>query len=256
MHPEYGAGVEEIQGEIPLRDRVEGVGEGTQAELFRSRGGIYGMRCPAKRRSPQWRDVCGLLGRLQPPDVALQGLEVGEQVVGEQYRLGALQVSVTGEHELPVLLRHVHERPHRCEHAAPDLLRRVADEEAEVERHLVIAAASRVQLESDVADQLFEPPLYGGVDILVLQGPGELPRLDLRQNRLETAHELVRFLRLYYPLFTEPLRRPARPVRRPGLHRPRQDYGSIEALERFRRRSSEPAAPEGSPATLAHGPAV
>src|SRR3712207_6846306 len=55
--------------------------------------------------------------------VALEGLEVGEQVVGEQKGLGALQMGVAGEDEARVCLRHLDERPHRREHAAPRLLR-------------------------------------------------------------------------------------------------------------------------------------
>src|SRR5918992_5950857 len=105
-------------------------------------------------------------------------------MVGEQYRLRPLQVGVAGEHEIPVSLSYLHERPQRREHTVLYSLRRVADEEVEVERHLVVAAAARVQLEGYVAYQFSEPPLDRCMDVLVLNGPGELSRLDLRQHPL------------------------------------------------------------------------
>src|SRR3712207_8685976 len=63
-------------------------------------------------------------------------------------------------------------------------------EEVEVERYLVVAAAARVQLEGNIADDLFEPSFDGGVHVLVLEGPRELSCLYLCQRSEEHTSEL------------------------------------------------------------------
>src|SRR3712207_8323658 len=63
----------------------------------------------------------------------------------------------------------------------------------------IVAAPARVQLEADVADYVYKPPLDGGVDVLVLEGPRELARLDLGQNpdrkstRLNSSHANISY---------------------------------------------------------------
>src|SRR5215213_8789609 len=74
------------------------------------------MRRTCERSGPERRDTGGLPCGLQPPQVPPEGLEVGEQVRGEQDRLCALKMRVARENEIPVFLCHLDERAHRGEH--------------------------------------------------------------------------------------------------------------------------------------------
>jgi hypothetical protein len=96
VHPEYGAGVEEVEDEVPLGDRIQRVRERLHPQLLGREPGIYGMRRTAQRRRAQRRDARRLRSRLEPSEVPAKRLEVGEQVVGEQDRLSSLKMGVSG----------------------------------------------------------------------------------------------------------------------------------------------------------------
>ena len=65
MQPEHGAGVEQIQREVTIRDGIERVGERRHPELLRRERGIYGMRRTRERGRPERRDTGGLARRLE-----------------------------------------------------------------------------------------------------------------------------------------------------------------------------------------------
>src|SRR3990170_1670323 len=129
------------------------------------------MRRPAQGRGAQRGDVRRLAGCFEAFEVAPERPEMGEQVVGEQYRLRPLEVRVAGQYEIPMRPGDLDERAHRLQQTVPYAPRGVPDEEAQVEGDLVVAAAARVQLQRHVADQLAQPPLYGRVYVLVRKRP-------------------------------------------------------------------------------------
>jgi hypothetical protein len=144
VQPEHGAGVQQVQRKISVRDRIEGVVEGLHTEFFRRELRIYGMGRSRQGGSPERRYARRLARRLQPPDIPLERPEVGEQVVGEQHRLGPLEVRVAGEDQGPLPLGHLEEREHRGEHCGAYLSGRVPDEEMHVEGDLIVPTPARV----------------------------------------------------------------------------------------------------------------
>ena len=76
-----------------------------------------------------------------------------------QHRLRALQVRVAGEHRLPVCPGEVEQRRLHFTHAPLDALNLAAQPQAQRRRHLIVAAATRVELASRVADKRDEPRL-------------------------------------------------------------------------------------------------
>src|SRR5215212_9748536 len=69
------------------------------------------MRRTRERSRPERRNVGGPERGLQSRNVAFQGLEMREQMVGEQNGLGALEVRVTGEDEVSLELHIARDLP-------------------------------------------------------------------------------------------------------------------------------------------------
>ncbi len=67
----------------------------------------------------------------------------------------------------------------------------VADPQAEVQRHLIIAAAGRVQAARRFADQLIQARLHIHVDVLELVAEGEGPARDLGFDGVQSAQNGV-----------------------------------------------------------------
>ena len=72
-----------------------------------------------------------------------------------------------------------------------DVVDRVADKQFEVGRHLVIAAASRVQLASDISEPRNQRALDVHVNIFELHRIGELTPFDLRPDIVQRPHDRV-----------------------------------------------------------------
>ena len=109
-------------------------------------------------------------------DVAGQRPEVREQVVREQHGLGALQVRVAGQRDLGRLPRALQQHALQLVDPRRDRPALAAQVEAHVERDLVVAAATGVQLGTDRARDLGDPPLDRGVDVLVARRERERRR--------------------------------------------------------------------------------
>src|SRR5215210_1796660 len=126
----------------------------------------------------------------------------------------------------------------------------------QVEGDLVVAAAARVQLERDIADDLAQTPLDGRVHVLVRQRPREPPRLNFLQHRPQTPYQLPGLLVGHYPGLAE---HPGVSDRALYIVRSEPDVegdGGVQPLECVRWGGREPAAPEWSRVSLAHGYAV
>ena len=114
---------------------------------------------------------------------------MGQQVMGQQHGLGPLQVGVAGQVHVGgvggplgqrLLQRHdVVGHPHEGAPAP----------QAQVGRHLVVAAAPGVQLGPDVAGQLGDPALDGRVDVLVAGGVDEDAGGELLLDQIERIDE-------------------------------------------------------------------
>ena len=196
MHHEDGAGGQELDGEVPVGYRVHGVvggfgkaqGGGGLEPIHRVGGGGQGAR-------PQGALVHPLQAVLQPGHVPAEHVGVGHHVVGEGGGLGPLQVGVAGHDGVQVGLRLPDKHLLQLQHHADDLGDLLLDVEAEVHRHLVVAAGGLEPL-ARVADVLGEQGLDVHVDVLVLQGELHLVGLDVGQNGLEAVDNLLRLVLL------------------------------------------------------------
>ncbi len=92
---------------------------------------------------------------------------VGEQVVGQQHRLGPLEVGVAGQVGLAGGLGQLEQHLLEDEHPTGDPDDLALGEEPQIGGHLVVAAATGVQLRAGRAGQLGDPALDHGVDVLV-----------------------------------------------------------------------------------------
>src|SRR6266403_531206 len=78
--------------------------------------------------------------------IAVEHTDVGEEVMGEEHRLGALEVRVPGHRRLTVPFGLVQERRLHGLQRRVEVAEHVAEVEALVESDLVVARAPRVEL--------------------------------------------------------------------------------------------------------------
>ncbi len=165
----------ELGHEVAGRGAVDGVGARVgEAELRRHGPGVEPEAGPGERARAV-RRVGGHAGVpvAQPVDVAQQRPRVGEQVVGQQDRLGVLEVGPAGHDHVEVVTRPGDERVDEVESTRGHVPRLVAQVGLEQRRDLVVArpagAEPTAHLGPDVLDQ---QPLEGTVHVLV-GGVGE-----------------------------------------------------------------------------------
>ena len=122
-----------------------------------------------------------------------------------------LQVGVPGHEHVLLLVRALHHHADEGLEALLDGAHLPEEPEAHVRRDLVVARAAGVQLPAEGADELGQPALVGGVDVLVVGLDFELRNvsamlravcaarahsalLPLLLDRLEAVHDLLLFL--------------------------------------------------------------
>ena len=174
-------GAQVVQDEVAVGDRVDRVGrDALEAELGRHGAAIGGEVDPRQRPGAERQRRRLLGGEAQPRAVALEHPHVGEQVMAQVDRLGALQVRVARQRPVEVALGGVDQRRHEPGHGAGARQCGLAREERDVGRHLVVARARGVQPPAHRARDLGEPPLDGHVDVLVVGREREAPVAQLR----------------------------------------------------------------------------
>ena len=102
---------EKLNDVVTVGHRVHGVGaDRVETELPRDVGAIDGVGDAGQGAAAERQDVDAAQAIAQAVRVAVEHLEVGEQVVREQHRLRALQVSVAGHDGVGVLAGEREER--------------------------------------------------------------------------------------------------------------------------------------------------
>src|SRR5690606_19121960 len=124
----------------------------------------------------------------QPLRVPGQRLDVGEDVVGEEDRLGVLEVGAAGHGHVRVGLGQADQRVLELGDQTADDPGVVAQVHPEEGGHLVVAGAARAQLAAQVgAEALQEAAFQGRVHVLVGDGAGEGAVGDVRLQPVEAG---------------------------------------------------------------------
>ena len=122
---------------------------------------------PGERAGAQRADRRPLVPVLQPVDVAGDGVRVRQQLVGDEHRLGVLQVGHARRGDVLVPLGEPEQRElqgRQLRHQGPDVVPQV---QPQVGGDLVVAAAPGPQLAAERAELLEQPALEGLVHVLV-----------------------------------------------------------------------------------------
>ena len=152
--------------------------------------GVEGQRGAGQRPGAQRRDVEPVHRREEPVDVARQRPAVRQEVVGQQHRLGPLQVGVAGQVHVARLAGPLGQGVLERQHVLGDVDQRPAAPQAQRGRHLVVAAPAGVQLGPHVAGQLGHPALDRRVHVLVAGGEDEGAAGQLVLDGVEGVEEL------------------------------------------------------------------
>ena len=153
----------------------------SRATASRSRSQLSPASAPGAQRQLAGRPP----RRVEPPRVAPEHPEVGEQVVSEVHGLRALQVRVAGHRPVGVALGELQQALHQRAGQPTRQPRVVADEERDVRRHLVVPRPAGVELAAKRADHLDQAALDGHVDVL-------LALLDRERAALHLVRDVVR----------------------------------------------------------------
>ena len=190
VHRGERADVGEIGDEVTVGDGIDAVAErARQIELARDRRRIDRIRHARERAGTERRHRRALARLVHAHPVAPQRLDVREQVVRERDRLRALQVRVSRHHRVDLGRSPLDESPREREQRAVETVQQLDDEQAQVQRDLVVAAAAGVQLSADGAGALGQHALDRRMHVLRIGGPREGPVRDLGRDALELAHE-------------------------------------------------------------------
>jgi hypothetical protein len=111
--------------------------------------------------------------------------------VAEQHRLRALEVRVEGQDGVAVAPREDDERALHGADAGREDLARLHEVQAQVRRHLVVAAARGVQALAVLADELREAALHRHVDVLVGRERLEGVLVELERDALQALHDAL-----------------------------------------------------------------
>ena len=174
---------------VAVAHRVEAVGaDGGEAEIAGERLAVD--REGGARRAPP-RPSGSTSARARPcPEalaIALEHEHVGEQMVREDHRLGALQVRVAGHRRLDVLLGALDRGPGARRRPSTTGATTVSQVEPLVEGDLIVPRASRVELAADGPASSVETALDVRVDVLELRPETEAPGLDLVPHGRESV---------------------------------------------------------------------
>ncbi len=150
---EGGDGLRELEGEVAVAGRVHAVGRGgVEVEGAGGDGAVEGEGCACDGSGAERAEVHALAGVGEAGGVALDHADVGEEPVGYEDGLGALEVGVGGHDGFACGFGEVDEGFAPCGEASEGVVDGFADEEAHVSGDLLVAAAAGVELEGEVAD--------------------------------------------------------------------------------------------------------
>jgi hypothetical protein len=182
VDPEEGKIEEGLGHEVAVGHRVERILETrSESELLGHAVRVEGQRRPGQGSRPRGRHVQPIHRGQQSVDVPGQRPCVRQQVVGEEHRLGALEMGVArGDRLSPASLALVTSTSWRAMISGRHLAQLALGVEPQIGGDLVVAAPPGVQFGADVAGDLGHPSLDGGVDVLVVRERRRTPHWSAR----------------------------------------------------------------------------
>ena len=168
MHHADGDGAGQLDAEIAVGHAVQTVGTGSRkAQLLGGKLPIQRVGGTGQRAGTQRTLAVHAGGSvLKALQVALQHGSVGHQRMTESDGLGTLQVGVAGHDGGGVLRRLFAEDPDQLHDVSLQGLAVVAEGQADVQCHLIVAAAAGVQTLAGIADAGGEGLLHEGMHVL------------------------------------------------------------------------------------------
>ncbi len=164
-------------------------------------------------------------------------------MVTQRHRLGGLQMGEARHQVARVLFSPVQQGGLQGLQLGDGAIAGVAHPEAEIQRHLIVAAARRVQTARGFADQFIQSSLHIHVDVLELVAEGECPVHDLGFDGVQAAQDGVSVSLLNDPLLGQ---HPAMGARSGQILTPQTlihadgDVDRLHDLGRARRKASAP----------------
>ena len=251
VHHAGGDDRRQLDAEIPVGHAVQAVLAGA-VEAQRRGGGVAvdGVGGARQRAAAQGADVHPLFPVRKAVHVPQEHLHIGQQVMAEGDRLGPLQMGVAGHHVRRMGGGLLEQRVAEGGHLLVEGARRVPQEQAQVHRHLVVAAAAGVQPLARLADALCQLGLHKGVDVLGGGVDGKGPALQVRQDALKALLDgrAVRLGNDALPGEHGRVGHAAGDVL--GGHAPVEPDGGIEVVHTAVHRFAEPSLPQ------LHGPTL
>ena len=187
-HDQAGSGGE-FDREIPIRNGIQAVLAQTglatlvdHAQAARHMGPVQRIAGAGQGRCAQGKAVDAAAHILKSLGVAGKHLDIGQQVVPHTHRLGHLQVREARQDGVGVLGRHPQQGPLQLGKQRDQVVELVAQPQAHVGGHLVVAAAPRVQALASIAHELCQARLDVEVDVLEVELPVEGVAFDFRAN--------------------------------------------------------------------------
>ena len=202
MHEAQRAGVEQVGGEVAIRDGVERVDEArAHAEVGSNTSGIERQARTSERSGTEGRDIGGVLSCSKAADVSLQRPRVRRHVVRQRHGLGPLQVCKGGQNRGAVAFGYAHQCLLEVGDRELETVGMRATPESKRRGHLIVARATGVHTTAGISkhgDELaFDQRVHVFVSRTVVdrnlsEGVLDLRRFGSRDDALPAEHADVR----------------------------------------------------------------
>ncbi|MNH98638.1 hypothetical protein D3C73_513810 [compost metagenome] len=179
---------QKFDDEIPVADRIQTVLIDTiEPELLCYKMTVDREGGSRKRPCSQRQHVDPLVAVRQAFCITAEHGHVSQQMVGEQDRLGTLQMRVAGNDRLDIVLGLAYQRFLQLMQQSYQFDHPIAQIQMHVGSHLVVAAASGMQLAADRADLLDQIFFNIHMNIFICHGKNNLPRTDFVEHLVQSV---------------------------------------------------------------------